>query len=121
MERRRVDGQTSGKIIALNDAERGPSSDGRRALMPLLELRNITKDFPGVRALDGVSFDLEPGEIHALCGENGAGKSTLIKVLCGVYPPGSYGGEILLDGAARARSAHPRRRARTASRSSPRS
>ena len=66
--------------------------------MPLLELRAITKDFPGVRALDGVSLDLEPGEVHALCGENGAGKSTLIKVLSGFYPAGSYGGEILLDG-----------------------
>jgi D-xylose transport system ATP-binding protein len=64
----------------------------------LLELRSITKDFPGVRALDGVSFDLEPGEVHALCGENGAGKSTLIKVLCGYYPSGTYGGEILLEG-----------------------
>jgi D-xylose transport system ATP-binding protein len=68
--------------------------------MPLLELRDITKDFPGVRALDGVSFTLEKGEIHALCGENGAGKSTLIKTLCGVNPWGTYGGEILLDGAA---------------------
>ena len=67
--------------------------------MPLLELRNITKDFPGVRALDGVSFTLEKGEIHVLCGENGAGKSTLIKTLCGVNPWGTYGGEILLDGA----------------------
>jgi ABC-type sugar transport system ATPase subunit len=64
----------------------------------LLELRSITKDFPGVRALDGVSFDLERGEVHALCGENGAGKSTLIKILCGYYPTGTYGGEILLDG-----------------------
>ena len=64
----------------------------------LLELKDITKDFPGVRALDGVSFTLEKGEIHALCGENGAGKSTLIKVLCGVHSAGTFGGEILLEG-----------------------
>jgi D-xylose transport system ATP-binding protein len=75
--------------------------------MALLELRAITRDFPGVRALDQVSFDLRGGEIHALCGENGAGKSTLLKVVSGFYPAGSYGGEILLDGVpARFRSIH---------------
>ena len=68
---------------------------------PLLEMREITKTFPGVRALDGVSFDLRPGEVHALVGENGAGKSTLMKVLGGVYPHPEYGGEIRLDGEVR--------------------
>jgi ABC-type sugar transport system ATPase subunit len=67
----------------------------------LLEMKSITKSFPGVRALDGVSFDLNVGEIHALVGENGAGKSTLIKILAGVYPHPEYGGEILLDGSER--------------------
>jgi ABC-type sugar transport system ATPase subunit len=66
--------------------------------LPLLEMRDITKTFPGVRALDGVTFDLHAGEIHALVGENGAGKSTLMKILGGVYPAGSYGGDVLLDG-----------------------
>jgi D-xylose transport system ATP-binding protein len=73
----------------------------------LLELRDVRKEFPGVRALDGVSFDLRAGEVHALCGENGAGKSTLINVLCGVHPAGSYSGELLVDGRpARFRNLH---------------
>ena len=63
-------------------------------------MRNISKRFPGVLALDRVSFDLHPGEIHALVGENGAGKSTLMNVLGGVFPHGTYEGEILLDGVA---------------------
>ncbi|MDZ4311600.1 MAG: multiple monosaccharide ABC transporter ATP-binding protein [Cypionkella sp.] len=64
----------------------------------LLEMRGISKVFPGVRALDNVSLSVQPGEIHAICGENGAGKSTLMKVLSGVYPFGSYEGDIIYDG-----------------------
>lgn len=63
-----------------------------------LEMRNITKEFPGVKALDDVTFTVKKGEIHALCGENGAGKSTLMKVLSGLYPTGSYDGHILING-----------------------
>jgi putative multiple sugar transport system ATP-binding protein len=65
---------------------------------PVLEMRNITKEFPGVKALNNVSFQVKEGEIHCLVGENGAGKSTLMKVLSGVYPHGQYTGEIVFDG-----------------------
>ena len=65
----------------------------------ILEMRSITKTFPGVKALENVNLDVRRGEIHAICGENGAGKSTLMKVLSGVYPTGTYDGEILYDGA----------------------
>lgn len=64
----------------------------------ILEMKGITKEFPGVRALDNVTFSVRKGEIHALCGENGAGKSTLMKILSGVYPYGSYEGKIYIDG-----------------------
>ena len=66
---------------------------------PLLEMKHITKTFPGVRALDDVSLTVERATIHAICGENGAGKSTLIKVLAGVEPHGDYDGTILFGGA----------------------
>ncbi len=64
----------------------------------ILEMRSITKVFPGVRALDDVSLTVERGHIHAICGENGAGKSTLMKVLSGVYAHGTYEGDILYEG-----------------------
>jgi len=64
----------------------------------ILEMRSITKEFPGVKALSDVSLNVRAGEIHAICGENGAGKSTLMKVLSGVYPYGTYTGEIVFEG-----------------------
>lgn len=63
-----------------------------------LEMRNITKEFPGVKALNNVTIEVKQGEVHALCGENGAGKSTLMKVLSGLYPSGTYEGHILING-----------------------
>ena len=65
---------------------------------PILEMKNITKLFPGVKALDNVNLKIGEREIHALCGENGAGKSTLMNVLSGVYPFGSYSGDIVFEG-----------------------
>lgn len=64
----------------------------------ILQMQGITKTFPGVKALDNVNLDIKRGTIHSICGENGAGKSTLMKVISGVYPHGSYEGEIIVDG-----------------------
>jgi D-xylose transport system ATP-binding protein len=66
--------------------------------MSMLEMQGIIKDFPGVRALGGVSLRVRSGEVVALCGENGAGKSTLMKILSGLHPYGSFSGELILDG-----------------------
>lgn len=65
--------------------------------VPILQMRGITKTFPGVKALQDVTLDVRRGEVHAICGENGAGKSTLMKVLSGVYPHNTFDGEILFE------------------------
>ncbi len=70
-------------------------------MQPILEMRGITKTFPGVNALSDVNLDVRPAEIHAVVGENGAGKSTLMKVLSGVYPFGTYTGDIYFEGGER--------------------
>ena len=64
----------------------------------ILEMRGITKEFPGVKALDNVTLKVDNDSIHSICGENGAGKSTLMKVLSGVYPYGTYEGSIFFQG-----------------------
>jgi putative multiple sugar transport system ATP-binding protein len=74
------------------------TNGGELMAKALLEMRDISKTFPGVNALDHVDLEVLDGEIHAICGENGAGKSTLMKVLSGVYPHGTYEGEIVFDG-----------------------
>lgn len=81
----------------MTDFVQGLPAEKSKSGVPVLELRGITKVFPGVRALDNVSFSVQGGEVHALCGENGAGKSTLLKILCGAYRPD--GGELYLKGA----------------------
>ena len=70
----------------------------RGDMQPILEMRGITKTFPGVNALENVNLEVLPAEIHAVVGENGAGKSTLMKVLSGVYPHGTYTGDIVFEG-----------------------
>jgi len=64
----------------------------------ILEIENLTKEFPGVRALENVDLKVKKGEIHSLCGENGAGKSTLMSCISGVYPKGSYEGKVIYNG-----------------------
>src|SRR4029079_8474989 len=75
-----------------------PQRGRGHAMNAILEMRGITKTFPGVKALDNVNITVKAGEIHALVGENGAGKSTLMKVLSGVYTHGSYSGAIIYEG-----------------------
>src|SRR5260370_25601895 len=89
---REMSGPRPGSVSPMPEAP----STRPRLLEMLLEMRNITKTFPGVRALDNVSLDLRAGEIHALVGENGAGKSTLMKVLGGAYS--HFDGEIRIRG-----------------------
>jgi putative multiple sugar transport system ATP-binding protein len=80
------------------ESQESPEAQPAQAGSLILEMRDITKEFPGVKALSDVSMAVRRGEVHAICGENGAGKSTLMKVLSGVHPAGSYTGEIYYEG-----------------------
>src|SRR6266513_2852316 len=88
----------------MNRACQNPTSErrfggaGRNSMTAMLEMRGVSKSFAGVQALRDVNFTVEAGQIHALVGENGAGKSTLMRVLSGVYPYGSYEGDIVFNG-----------------------
>src|SRR6185312_12038726 len=86
---------------SLREAHRSDEAPSARPRMttPLVEGRGVSMEFPGVRALDGVDFDVLPGEVHALIGENGAGKSTLIRILSGEIA--GYDGEVRIDGTPR--------------------
>lgn len=88
-----IRGQEDIPLVLKNNIREGGS-----LMEYILEMNNIVKEFPGVKALSNVSFKVKKGEIHGLCGENGAGKSTLMKVLSGVYPHGTYEGNIVVDG-----------------------
>ncbi len=87
-------------LNARSERPEGTPADVRKlpSASVILEMNGITKEFPGVRALSNVSMVVRRGEVQAICGENGAGKSTLVKVLSGVYPSGSYTGDISFDG-----------------------
>ena len=89
---RKVIGSKENTLMKINNREE------KQVGNTILEMKNITKEFPGVKALDNVNLKVEEGEIHALVGENGAGKSTLMNVLSGIYPFGSYTGDIVYKG-----------------------
>ena len=89
-----------GPLSTRRPSASGPARQGMSHERPSCRCAHH-QDLPGVKALDNVNIDVDSGEIHAICGENGAGKSTLMKVLSGVYPHGSYEGEIIYDGEVR--------------------
>ena len=89
---------TTGGGDGLGSVSSFPAREEDHLDSTILKMRDITKTFPGVKALDRVNIEVEEGEIHAICGENGAGKSTLMNVLSGIYPYGTYEGDIIYQG-----------------------